>query len=175
RRTGIGVFNYSLSPDWSLGLSFAREHEKGTRPIGAILNTSPSAAGSSQPIRVANLQSPGVGAELPEAIDYFNHTLPSLTQYGKRSWAFQVGYNGSFFKSNVKSMLFDSPSATADIPVQLIPLGSGCTVTAPAVNCAISSVPSRGQMSTYPDNHANYLNLAGAFDARKHVRVMGQT
>ena len=28
-------------------------------------------------------------------------------------------------------------------------------------------------MGTYPDNQANYLNFAGAFDAGKHVRIMG--
>ena len=41
------------------------------------------------------------------------------------------------------------------------------------MNCAIPAIPAHGQLSLYPDNHANYLNLAGAFDAGKHLRVMG--
>src|SRR5437588_11322549 len=96
-----------------------------------------------------------------------------MTEYGRSKWAIQLGYNGSFFKSDITSMTFDALFATADIPVQIIAPGNGCTVAAPAVNCAISSVPAHGQQSTYPDNHANYLNLAGAFDAGKHMRVMG--
>jgi len=173
RRAGTGLFSYNLTPDWSLGFSFGREHEKGTRPIGAILNNSPSASASSLPNTVANLQSPGTGAELPEPIDYYFHSVRAMTEYVKSKWAIQLGYNGSFFGSNIGSLRFDSPFATADIPVQIIPPGNGCTPAAPAVNCSIQSVPAHGQMSLYPDNHANYLNVAGAFDAGKHLHVMG--
>ncbi len=173
RRSGMGLFTYNLSPDWTADFSFAREHESGTRPIGAILNNSPSASASSQPGTVANRQSPGTGAELPEPIDYFFNTVRAMTEYGKSKWALQLGYNGSFFHSDVHSLVFDAPFATADIPVQIIPPGNGCTPAAPAVNCAISSVPAHGRMSLYPDNQANYLNLAGAFDVGRHIRVMG--
>src|SRR5205814_5653507 len=61
RRSGMGLFKYNLTPDWNFDVSFAREHQEGTRPIGAILNSSPSAAGSSQPGTTSNRQSPGVG------------------------------------------------------------------------------------------------------------------
>jgi len=162
RRAGGGLFSYNVTPDWNLAFSFAREHEKGTRPIGSILNSSPSAAGSSLPSGVANLQSPGTGQELLEPIDYFNNTVRATTEYGKHNWAIQFGYNGSFFKSNIRSLLFDAPFATADIPVQIISPSS-----------SIPAVPAHGQLSLYPDNQANYLNFAGAFDAGKHVRVMG--
>jgi hypothetical protein len=173
RRSGAGLFSYDVTPDWNLGVSFEREHQKGTRPIGGFLYTSPSAGGSTQPGTTANRQSPGSGAELPEPIDYFTNTLRALTEVGRGNWAIQGGYDGSFFKSRIDSLIFDAPFATADIPVQIIPPGSGCTPSGTAVNCAISAVPSRGQMGTYPDNRANYLNLAGAFDAGSYVRVMG--
>jgi hypothetical protein len=173
RRTGIGLFSYNFTPDWNLGISFAREHQKGTRPIGAFLYSTPSAGASTQPGTTANRQSPGTGAELPEPIDYFNNILSAMTEFGRGKWALQAGYEGSFFKSEIDALTFDAPFATADIPVQIIPPGSGCTPTGAAVNCAISSVPSRGQMGTYPDNRANYFNLAGAFDASRYLRVMG--
>jgi len=173
RRAFTGLFDYYLKPDWTVAASYTREHQKGTRPIGAILNSSPSASGSSQPGTTANRQSPGTGVELPEPIDYYNNTFKALTEFGKRKWTVQMGYSGSFFNSKIDSMTFDAPFATADIPVQLIAPGNGCTVTAPAQNCVISAIPSRGQMSLYPDNHANYLNFAGAFDATRYVRVMG--
>src|SRR5947207_8104786 len=175
RRAGTGLFSYDVTPDWNLAFSFRREHEKGTRPIGAILNPSPSAAASSQPGTTADRQSPSSGVELPEPIDYFFNTVRGTTEYWKSKWAVQFGYNGSFFNTDVKSLRFDAPFATADIPVQIIPPGGGCTPAAPAVNCAFSSVPSHGVMAPYPDNHANYLNFAGAFDAGRHLRVMGST
>src|SRR5262249_1246943 len=173
RHAGTGLFSYNFSPDWNVGASFTREHEKGTRPIGAILNSSPSAGGSSQPGTTANRQSPGTGVELPEPIDYFNNTVRANTEVAKKRWALQVGYNGSFLETGIKSMTFDAPFATADIPVQIISPGSGCTPAAPAVNCAISATPAHGQMSTYPDNHANYLNFAGALNGGKYIRLMG--
>jgi len=173
RKAGAGLFDYDVSPEWNFRASFAREHEKGTRPIGAILNTSPTAGGSSQPGTTANRESPGTGAELQEPIDYFNNLLRARTEYAKNKWAVQLGYTGSFFNSDIKSLYFDAPFATADIPVQLIPPGGGCTPSAPAVNCSISAVPAHGQLSLYPDNHANYLDFAGALNAGSHLRVMG--
>jgi MtrB/PioB family decaheme-associated outer membrane protein len=173
RRAGTGLFSYAIRPEWNVLVSYSREHESGSRPIGSILNSSPSAAASSSPGSVANRQSPGVGEELPEPIDYFSNTVRAMTEYGTKRWAVQLGYTGSFFQDNVTSLLFDSPFATADIPVQLIPPGSGCVVTAPAVNCAISSIPAHGQMGLYPDNQAHYLSGATAFDLGKHIRVMG--
>ncbi len=173
RRAGMGAFSSNLTPNWNLALSFRREYQKGTRPIGAILNTSPSASGSSQPGTTANRQSPGSGAELPEPIDYISKTVRAMTEYGKNTWALQLGYNGSFFKANIDSLLFDAPFATADLPVQIIPPGSGCTPSGSALNCAISSVPAHGRMALYPSNNAHYATFAGAFDAGKHVRIMG--
>jgi hypothetical protein len=173
RKTASGLFNYDLKPEWTVAAFYAREHETGTRPIGTILNSSPSAGGSSQPGTTANRQSPGVGVELPEPINYFNNTVKAATEIGKKKWVLQLGYTGSFFRSDVKSLLFDSPFATADLPVQIIPPGNGCTPVAPALNCTIGATPSRGQLSLYPDNSANYLNVAGAFGNPKQVRVMG--
>jgi hypothetical protein len=173
RRAGTGLFSYNLGPEWAFLFSFRRETVSGTRPIGQILNNSPSASASSSPSTVANRQSPGTGVELPEPIDYVTNGVRAMTEYGRRNLVLQAGYDGSFFKSNVSSLLYEAPFATADIPVQIISAGNGCTPTAPATTCAISSVPSHGRMSLYPDNQAHNLNLAGAFDAGKHLRIVG--
>src|SRR5262245_49712249 len=47
RRAGGGVLGYRITPDLNVAFAVAREHAEGTRPIGAILNSSPTAAGSS--------------------------------------------------------------------------------------------------------------------------------
>jgi len=175
RRAGAGLFSYNFTPDWNLALSFGREDQTGTRPIGLILNNSPTAPASSQPSAVANRQSPGVGAELPEPINYATNSAQAMTEFGRNKWVLQVGYNEFYFTNKFRSLLFDSPFATADVPVQIIPPGNGCTVTAPALNCSIGAIPAHGQLSLYPDNRANYLTLAGAFDAGKHLRIMGSS
>jgi hypothetical protein len=171
RRAGTGLIRLYLKPDWTLSASFWREHESGTRPIGAIFNSSPSAAGSSEPGTVTNRQSPGTGVELPETIDYFNNLVKVMTEFDRHRWAAQVGYNGSFFEENVPSMTFDNPFATADVPVQIIAPGtSGCTGT---TNCTISSVPAHGQRALYPSNQANYMSFATIFNFGKQTHVMG--
>src|SRR5207302_134703 len=91
RRAGTGAFSYDLTPKWSFTTSFWREHESGSRPIGSILNSSPSAAASSSPGNVANRQSPGVGEELPEPINYFSNTVRAMTEYASKSWGVQLG------------------------------------------------------------------------------------
>lgn len=171
RQAGSGFVSYNLKPDWMLSAYYWREHESGTRPMGLIFNSSPSAAGSSQPGSVANRQSPGTGVELPETINYFNNLVRIMTELDRKRWAVQLGYNGSFLEENVPKMVFDNPFATADVPVQIIAPGtSGCTGTA---NCVISSVPAHGQRATYPSNQANYMNFAAHFALGKHTHVMG--
>ena len=162
RRAGSGTVNVYLTPEWTLDGYFWREHESGNRPLGLILNSSPSAAAQALPSGVSGFQSPGTGAELPEPIDYFNNRVRLGTEYGRNRWAFRAGYEGSFFQENIPFFFFDNPFATADIPV---------TVAAPGK--AIAAIPSQGQRSLYPSNSANSVNFAGTFGFGKAFRVNG--
>jgi MtrB/PioB family decaheme-associated outer membrane protein len=173
RKTVTGLANVDVTSSWNLAFQYSREKEFGTRPIGLIFNSGPSASASSSPGTVPNLQSPGTGVEAPEPIDYVNNTVKVLSEYAKKDWGLQLGYTGSIFQDKIKSLVIDNPFATADVPVRIIVPGGGCTPTAPALNCAVSAIPARGLMALYPDNQAHYINFAGAFDLAKHVRVMG--
>src|SRR5207253_4202550 len=44
RQAGTGMFTYKLTPDWNVSVSYWREHESGSRPFGANLDSSPSDA-----------------------------------------------------------------------------------------------------------------------------------
>lgn len=173
RSAGTGSAAFDVTPDLNLSFLFSREKVFGKRPIGLLMNSSPSASASGSPGTVPNVQSPGVGVEVPEPIYYFNNTVKAGTDYGKKNWGIQLGYHGSIFQSEIKHLIVDNPFATADVPVQLIPPGNGCTPSAPAVNCAVAAVPSRARMDLYPDNQAHYLNFASAFDLNRYVRVVG--
>ena len=85
RKGGTVSFGYKLTPHWGIYSSYFRESEKGTRPIGTIMNSSPSASATS-----------GYGEELPEPIDYYNNLVRAGLEFGMHSLAIQGGYTGSF-------------------------------------------------------------------------------
>ena len=148
RRMGTASFGYELTPDWSLSASYAREHMSGTRPIGLIFNTSPSASLTA-----------GYGAEVTEPIDYFNNTAKVMAEYAGPRVGVQVGYTGLFFQNGIGALLFDNPFRTSDCVAPL-----GCTNA--------TQGPAAGRVDLYPDNQANYLNFAGSFDLIAHIRLL---
>lgn len=173
RKAGSGTVSYNVNEDWSLFGMYSRENQVGHRPIAVLFYSSPGVSASSQPQTTSGRQSPGTASEVPESIDYFTDTLSFASEYGKANWAVRIGYTGSFFDNNVSTLVVDNAFATADVPVQLIAPGGGCTPSAPAVNCVISATPARGMMDLYPDNKAHYLNFAGAFGLGKFFNLMG--
>jgi MtrB/PioB family decaheme-associated outer membrane protein len=148
RRAGTAMFAYDINPDWDLLASYSRERESGTRPIGLIFNTSPSAALTG-----------GYGAEVPEPIDYFNNTIRVMAERAGEKWALLIGYMGSFFQNGTNTLLVDNPFRTTDCVAP-----TGCT---PA-----TQGPATGRMDLYPDNHAQYLNFAGSFGLPMKLRLL---
>ena len=98
RKAGTALISYNLKPAWALNLSFWRESQRGNRPIGLIMNSSPSASATA-----------GFGVELPESINYFNNLLKFGTEYGRHSWGIQAAYIGSFFQNDTTQMIWDNP------------------------------------------------------------------
>ena len=98
RRGGTLSFGYNLTPRWTVNALYFRESEKGTRPIGTIMNSSPSASATS-----------GYGVELPEPINYYNNLVRLGLEYGARAFVLQGGYTGSFFQNNIHTMTWDNP------------------------------------------------------------------
>jgi MtrB/PioB family decaheme-associated outer membrane protein len=104
RKAGTGSFDMKGTEDWSFSFLFARETQTGSRPIGYVLNSSPSASASS-----------GAGVELPEPIDYNTNTIKAETEYGKKNWGVQFGYIGSLFENNISRVVFDNAFNTVDL------------------------------------------------------------
>ena len=148
RRAGTVLFAYDLTPDWDLLASYSREHESGTRPLGLIFNSSPSASLTG-----------GYGAEVPEPIDYFNNTVKVRAEYVREALGIQIGYTGSFFQNNTSALFFDNPFRTTDCVAP-----NGCTNA--------TQGPATGRVDLYPGNHAHYINFAGSFLLMKHLRLL---
>lgn len=98
RKAGTALFSYNLTPSWGMDLSFFRESQRGNRPIGLIMNSSPSASATA-----------GFGVELPEAINYFNNLVRIGTDYGRHSWGIQAAFIGSYLQNNTHEMVWDNP------------------------------------------------------------------
>ena len=98
RKGGTALLSYNVNSNWAVNASFFRESERGTRPIGLIMNSSPSASATA-----------GYGVELPEAINYFNNLVNVSTEYGRSTWVLQGGYTGSFFQDDTDKMTWDNP------------------------------------------------------------------
>src|SRR6266481_6018605 len=98
RRGATGSFKYNLTPNWNVDAQYFRESQRGDRPIGTIMNSSPSASATS-----------GFGAELPEPIRYYNNLVRVGFDYGRNSWALGAAYIGSFFQNDIHQMTWDNP------------------------------------------------------------------
>jgi len=98
RRGGNIGLGYNLSSRWHVNASFFRESQRGTRPIGLVMNGSPSAATTS-----------GFGMELPEDINYWTNLVQIGTEYATHNWGVQGGYIGSFFENGTPAMFWDNP------------------------------------------------------------------
>jgi len=103
RRGGTATFGYNLTSHWNLNAMYFRESQRGNRPIGTIMNSSPSASATS-----------GFGEELPEPIRYYNNLVRIGFDYGKNSWVFDMAYIGSFFQNDIHQMTWDNPFRFSD-------------------------------------------------------------
>lgn len=98
RKAGTISAGYNLNSNWNVNGVFFRESQKGARPIGLIMNSSPSASTTS-----------GFGLELPEPINYFNNLVRLGADFGWRSLVVQGAYIGSFFQNNTSTLAWDNP------------------------------------------------------------------
>ena len=98
RKAGSGSLTYNFTENWSMSALFSRENQVGSRPIGLLFNSSPSASATA-----------GAGIELPEPIDYWTNNLKVGTEYARKDWGVQAGYRGSYFENNISTLTFDNP------------------------------------------------------------------
>ena len=142
RKAGTISASYDLSGNLNFSGMYWRESQNGTRPIGEIMNSSPSASATS-----------GFGVELPETISYFNNLVRVGGEYGKHDWAVRAAFEGSFLEENIPSMTWDNPFILTQ------PAGAGVTN------------PLTGRSALYPSNQAYYFDFAAATNLGKYARL----
>lgn len=150
RKAGMLGFEWSITPDFGVFASYRRERITGTRPIGIVMNSSPSASLTG-----------GYGVEAPEVIDYNNNDARVGMEFGRDRWGFQATWIGSFFEQNVPFMEVDNPFRTTDC---ITGGGSPCT--------SATQGPAFARYSLYPSNRATQFALAGKFNLAKDTTFM---
>jgi len=150
RRAGAVIVDYDITPDIAMFASYRREHASGFRPLGLLFNSSPSASLTG-----------GYGAEVPEAIDYFNNDVRGGLEFGGSRWVGQVNYIGSYFENTVSTLTVDNPFRTTDACLN------------PAAGCSGAATgPATAVYDLYPSNHANYLSFAGRLNLMRNTNLM---
>jgi len=98
RRGGTLYSNYDVTPRWQVYGLFFRESERGSRPLGLIMNSSPSASATA-----------GYGVELPEPIRYYNNLVRAGINFARHSLVLDTSYIGWFFQNDLDAMSWDNP------------------------------------------------------------------
>ena len=88
--------------------------------------------------------------ELPEPIKYRTDNARLGVEYGADRGGFQAGYTASIFTNDISELVWQNPFNTVDA----------------------LSASSQGRMALYPDNSAQAVDFAGAFNLTKNTRVM---
>src|SRR5262249_41383634 len=82
---------------------------------------------------------------------YYNNLVRLGLDYGQKKWTLSGAYIGSFFQNDIHQLTWDNPFVF-----------TGET----------TNTPLTGRMALYPDNQANYANLAGAAELGKYLQFM---
>ncbi|MBI4842619.1 MAG: MtrB/PioB family outer membrane beta-barrel protein, partial [candidate division NC10 bacterium] len=89
--------------------------------------------------------------ELAVPIENYTHEVKFGAEYARPDWALQFGYTGSIFQNEFSSYIWDHPQYATDT----------------------ATTPSRGQISTAPDNFAHTFSLTGTSALPLNSRVSG--
>jgi MtrB/PioB family decaheme-associated outer membrane protein len=132
RNTAGGEFRYTPTVNWNFDFGYSHEKQFGSRPFGSAIYFTNT-------------------IEHPEPIDYRTQNVRAQADFGKRSYALQFGYSGSFFKNRNSTLVWDNPFRASDIV----------------------DGPASGRIDLYPDNNAHSLSVAGLVNLPGSTRFMG--
>jgi len=118
--------------NWELSGRFRQERKEGKKSIGAAIG-------------------PGFGGAraviLPEPVDYETNEVEAKAIYAREGFQAEVGYFGSFFTDNNRSLTWQNPFAARDEP------------------------DGRGRLALPPDNQFNQIAGSLGYDLRDETRI----
>ena len=83
----------------------------------------------------------GIASELPVPVDHRTTDLTSSLEYANQRFFGRLAYDGSFFRNNVTTLVFDNPGRVSDSP---------------------TAGPLQGRMALWPNTNMNTVSASGA-------------
>src|SRR5262245_40589509 len=134
--TGAGAFDlrtrrdvanfaltYSATPNVDLNVTFKNTQKTGAYPWGGSFGIGGA-----------------VATELPVPVDHRTTDLGTSLEFSNERGYARFGYDGSFFRNNVTTLVWDNPSRITDSP---------------------TAGPAQGRMALWPNTEMNTLSAAG--------------
>jgi MtrB/PioB family decaheme-associated outer membrane protein len=97
--------------------------------------------------------------ELPGPLDHRTTDITGQVEWGNEKGVIRAGYDGSFFRNNVPTLVWDNPLRITDQTYSSAYVAGNGT--------------SQGRESLWPDNSSNGVSATAAYNLPKHSRVFG--
>jgi len=124
---------YSATPNVDLTFTLRNSQKQGAYPWGGSFGISGA-----------------VATELPVPVDHRTTDLTTALEYANDRGYARVGYDGSFFRNNVTTLVWDNPSRITDSP---------------------TAGPAQGRMALWPNTDMNSVNVSGGYKLPGHSRA----
>ncbi len=133
KRKNLGLGGTFIpSPEWNLYAKFNRETKEGTKTLAGMFGNDNAFAARS--------------AILPAPVDYVTEQLEAGATYNTRKWQAHIGYYGSFFKNENKSLAWRNPFSNPPSDANF------------------------GQMALEPDNSFHQIFFSGGYQFLRRTR-----
>jgi MtrB/PioB family decaheme-associated outer membrane protein len=133
RDIASGNFVYSATPNVDLTFTLRNTQKQGAYPWGGSFGISGA-----------------IATELPVPVDHRTTDLGTSLEYANDRGYARLGYDGSFFRNNVTTMVWDNPSRITDSP---------------------TAGPAQGRQALWPNTDMNSVSAAGGLKLPGHSRA----
>src|SRR5262249_61084430 len=92
----------------------------------------------------------GIATEMPVPIDHRTTDLTTSLEYANQRGFARLAYDGSFFRNNVTTLIWDNPARVTDSP---------------------TTGPAQGRMALWPNTNMNTVSASGGLNLPGHSRA----
>jgi MtrB/PioB family decaheme-associated outer membrane protein len=129
------ALTYSATPNIDVNLRFKNTQKTGAYPWGGSFGISNA-----------------IATELPVPVDHRTTDFGTYVEYATDRGFARLGYDGSFFRNNVTTLVWDNPSRITDSP---------------------TAGPAQGRMALWPNTEMNTVSASGGLNLAGRTHVTG--
>jgi MtrB/PioB family decaheme-associated outer membrane protein len=133
RDTATGTMVYSATPNVDVGFTVRNTQKQGAYPWGGSFGISNA-----------------IASEMPVPVDHRTTDLGTSLEFSNSRGYARLAYDGSFFRNNVTTLVFDNPGRVSDSP---------------------TAGPVQGRMALWPNTDMNTVSASGGLKLPGHSRA----